>query len=651
MEPTNIARKSEKKTAWGRFFAKDLPYPIFSRDGNQLTAINGERSYCFKVIPDDLAQMDKVERLGFYQDIRTLLNSTSEKKWYKFYRWNTHSVFVNTNNESLEIPRLSSHELSEPEKSFLGDTDLFSDIDFFENYLTVNLDYWRLIHLQDMLPHNHESILDGLGCDYIVCFKKIGEEIAKKELNHKRRSQGLTLNTPHQNHEGEEAYDDANALLKDIISHGEGVFKVAVWLVPKAESLEELNQKTKELISQLRRKSVRAFIETDGLDFWFNNLLMGVRPSFLKSKPAESSYLANYLPLNRDYIHSEGMEVYSRSLNTMFLNLYDELASNQNWLLTGASGEGKSFLAGSLLYHLVSKEGVKAGIFDLGGSLRRVAIYLGGVDLSQSFNPLQFRCPYYLKRFILAVIGRGELTKQEEGRLFALIEEALVRKVPTFKELIKIVASEIDGVNWYFSELWDYFTEDIINPPDIFYIDTEGMPEQLITPYLVFAKELSESQDGKIVNYYDECWDLFDKCPEIVRFNAKTGRKNLIGNIFATQEIVELSNEYGDAAKAVIGNTYGKIYFYQPDLDHPILSDFEKDGIRSIKSKKGEYSEFFFSSPDRKKAARLYVAPLLYELCHSEKEHRVKQENFIEDNREFMSFRQAINKWVKAIYG
>lgn len=624
-------------------------YPIFSVENNEIRSINGDLSYSYEIQSIDLEQINRSGRLSFYSEIKNFLNSTSEKTWFKFYKWGQKTI-LNTNEINPLFPECTIHPLSNSEEAFLGGNPAFSDINFYENYLSVNLEYWRFIHIDEFMDSSFECILDEFNCDYIVTFKRVGDERARKELSQKRRSQGVTLNSSHQNHEGEEAYDEANSLLKGIISHGEGLFKASVWFVPKAQSLEELNEKTLSLLKALKQRRAKAFVETSALDYVFKAALIGTRPSFMKANPTDAAYLSNLLPLNREYLHKDGLSVYSRDGSEIGLNLYDTLASNQNWLISGQSGEGKSFLGASLLYHLSSVEDARIGVFDLGGSLRRVAMYLGGVDLSTKFNPLQVRCPIYLKNFILSVVGKDELTKKEQGHLFEIIKTSLNEGISSFRGLIECISKEFSGFEYFFSELWEYFSDDLIQAPKIFYIDTVGMPEALIAPYLIFAKALSESQEGKIVNFYDECWSIINMCPEIIRHEAKTGRKNLIGNIFLTQEIVELSRDFGDVAKAIIGNTYGKLYFHQPDLGHPILSSFEKEVIQTVKSKKGEYSEFFFSSPDYKKVARLYASPLMYELCHSENSSRKKQEDFINEYSSILSFKEAMDKWVRFVY-
>jgi hypothetical protein len=649
MKFLNFKKRNLNTSLKDKLFSKKSPFPIFSEEGNKVTTIDGEVTYSYELTPEDLEQYPKESVLDVFQSLQAYLNSIDENSWIKFYRWEGEKVYVSSNISDLRIPNTKVDELNTPSAHFFSEADPFSDINFFENYLTVNTEYWRLINLQEPTSDSFESYLDQFDHDYCVMIKKIGLERAKKELRQKRRSQGVTLNSLHQNHEGEDSYHEANTLLREVSTQGEGIFSTSVWFVVKSETFERLNDKTVDLIKAIREKGGEAFVETDGLDYFFNHLVFGVPPSRLKSFSMKAKSLANLVPYSNDRLHKKGLELYSRSGNPIFLNLFDEASSNQNWLITGTSGEGKSFLGATLIYELFN-QGVNIGIFDLGKSLKRIALYLGAVDLSQKFNPMQFRCPYFLKKIIIASVGKNEFSRKEEGKLFELIERALEERVTSFKNLIISISEEMSGIEHYFSELWEYFGEDFIDLPKIFYLDTEGMPEGLIAPYLVFAKELSEAHEGRGFNIFDESWDVFDKCPEIIKTRAKTARKKLIGNIFLTQEIVELSEGYGDVAKAVIGNTYGKIYFNQPDLNHPILSNFEKERISLVKSSKGNYSEFFISTPDNKKIARLLVSPLLYELCNSEKEHVTKQSKFIEDHKGVLNYKDAIDKWVRAVY-
>lgn len=633
------------------FFKTNKSFPIYSVKDNEIRSLNGTKSYCYHYSAPDLEQLVPNKLSIHYVSLNEALNSLQSSTWLKFYRWNKNEILINSNIDQLILGPMLPTKLMGPLSQFFGGTNPYSDIDFFENYLTLNDEFWSLIQVEIPPETSLPSFLDDFNCDYILSIKKLDSTIAKKELSHKRRSQGVTLNSAHQNHEGEAAYDEANKLLKDITTSNESLFKVSLIFVVKDNNRRSLYTQTRSLINALTNKGARAFIETNAIDYYFSKILPGIKPCFLKGFKTNSAYLANLLPNHKNFIHKEGIGIYARDGFQINLDIFDENSHNQNWLITGSSGQGKSFLTASLVYEYAKYTNLKIGIFDLGSSLNRVAKYFGASDLTTTFNPLQFRDPEYLKTLILSVIGDNELTRIQKGVLYEAIEANLNQDVYDFRELIFNLSKVIPNIEYYFSELWQYFDYSETELPDIFYLDIENKPKEIIAPYLIFAKKLLEASDSWTLSIFDECWHIFDKCPEILREKAKTSRKKQDANIFITQEIVELAENYKELSKAIIANTYGKIYFNQPDLNHSVLNDFDKRNIQMINSKKGKYSEFYYQSIHHKKIARFYPDALLYELCNSERDEIKKQERFIKTLKGIISYPEAINRYVELKYG
>ena len=148
------AKSNFKRPLKERIFSKDIPYPIYESNNNELLALNGEKSFCYELFPSDLDQKSRETIIDEYAHLSQLLNGL-EESWLKFYRWGKR-VFLSTNTEfNMPGVKLDNHL-----EAFFGNETPFSDINFFESYLTVNTQYWRLVHLQTPPVNSYESFLD-----------------------------------------------------------------------------------------------------------------------------------------------------------------------------------------------------------------------------------------------------------------------------------------------------------------------------------------------------------------------------------------------------------------------------------------------------------------------------------------------------------
>jgi len=269
---------------------------------------------------------------------------------------------------------------------------------------------------------------------------------------------------------------------------------------------------------------------------------------------------------------------------------------------------------------------------------------------------LQFNEPQFLFDFLMSVIGSSEFDRQKQGLLMEALKEQDEEelKFKNLYQLINWLELRIEGIRLYFVELMDYFNDRVIDPPDLFYLDIEGMPKALVAPYLVFAKKLSESRrgDSPILNVWDECWDFMSNpiVAEMLTRNVKTGRKQNRANLFISQEITEFTSNYGAVASSIIGNTFTKIYFHQPQVNHPSIPENDKFFLTSVNSAKGDFSEFFFSNPNSRKVLRFYANRFIYELVHTEKVYLEQQKQFIAKKEPILGFRKSFEKWVENVH-
>ena len=629
--------------------ASDISSPLYEIVNGEIISTKGEKSYLYKLVVPDQDQLQGAQVQDFYNQIAAKMRNLSIKDWLKFYKIGR-KVYLNTNITSLDYFDLKGELVENPIEEIYGPLFDINDINFYEGYLTLGNEFWRIIHVDSLATSLNETYFDQFGEDYLVTVKKVADEASKKLLARNRRSQSLALEGEHRNHQGEAAYDSADELLEAICVGGDSLFKIGAWFFVKGEHYDDVNKRAIELYRALKNLGAKCYLEEIGLDYYFAKAIVGVPPTAKKNFQLNSLNASLLLPLSSSHLHEDGLLLYDYNWNEIYYDFLLESYSNLNTVITGQSGEGKSFFLGNLAHYLYNNRGVNLGIFDLGGSIKRVALYNGGVNLSHKFNPFQFRDDKYLLNFFIAAIGEN-LSRMERGKIHNSIKTNLEKDVDNFRDFVELVNIDCPDIKFYFSELWEYFCDDYIDPPKIFYVDVKGLPEVIIAPYFVFAKELSESRDGIIIDIFDECWNFIEKCPDILTAKVRTGRKELRANIFVIQEMDSFSTQYKDVSSAILGNTYTKIYFNQPSLEHPMFTDFDISTIKNdVKSKKGDYSCLYICNPEYRKVCYFRATPFIYQLCHSEKKERLVQESYIEEKHKFLTYKESFERWMEFKY-
>lgn len=627
---------------------KRVPYPIVSERKGVATLLSGMKTYSFEVLPPDIDSLPPDELDLVTSSLRTQINSLKDGDWVKFYRRNDKRIFLSSNREQGSFAGSRLIEAS-PKLSFFGDERPFSDIEFNDFYITVNGEHWLLVNAQTPPSDSFSNFLDQYDEEFIVSLRKVNNSMAIKELGLKRRGQGVATNTEHRNHEGERSYQELDNLLYDLEVGDESLFKGQLWFIIKGVYPDEVVKRAKDLVTKLRDQGAQAFLETRGIDFFFNHLLLGVPPAKIREFSVGSPYASNMIPFTKDHLHKAGLKLSSRG-EDVFLDLFNPEFTNKNCLITGMSGEGKSFFVGTLLYHLNVVEGANLAIFDLGGSFKRLCSYLGGKAISNAINPLRFFEPNFLYEFVLSVVGESELDKNTKGLLYGKIKEICEEELEfnNFMEFVTLLDVTIPDIKNFFYEIEDYLTNEIDPTPSVFYLDIKGLPSSIVSPFLVYANRLSEASDKKVVKVFDECWAFMEKSPSILTSIVKTGRKEDIVSIFLSQELNEFSGRHAEVANSIIGNTHSKIYFYQGEIVHPSITEVDRFFLNDckVKSKKDIYSEFLFSTPLNRKILRLYPNAFTYELLNTERDRVKSQDAFLSEHTKFMSYQKAFNKWV-----
>lgn len=633
-----------------------------------------QKTKVYRLIPPDIEQMSTDAISIFLNDIRIALNQLVLKDdldfkktneissflglskdidshvvySYKFYNFNE-MIFLETdfldelNLSCIKLVEVHNH--GELNQLIIGDIEANGDAVLGTDFVNVNGKYLRLINLYEFSKNLMPSKLMDYG-DYCVFVKRLDPATSKRRVNTQRKLHHSNLYSNLRNLESEQSFVEAENITEAMMEGVENLFEVEAWFILKADSLIELNQRTKELITFLKQAEITPYIESEGLYELFPTLLPSTTPKFKRSHQTPTSYLVNILPLKHDQIHESGIEFLSSRGNAVYFNLFDESALNFNLLLSGQSGAGKSMIAQKILVEELANDAT-AIVLDLGNSFNKTAKYYGGESLSLSFNPLQFKSPHYLKEFIISVIPKNELSAKLEGKIFSIINENLNR-VKNFKELILLIADEISDFELYFSELWEFFDDKIRDLSKFTYVDTSLYPDKIKAPLIIFLIEAFNHLEGRRLFVFDEVWQFLSNNAEYIAECFRTFRKSGASAIAISQGIDDFSMT--DMGKVIAKLCSTKILFQQTIDTSSEINGFDVEKIKSLSTKRKEYSEFYIKTEHHRKIARFYPTALEYELYTSNHNDRQSFDRFHAHYVEFFPFPEIMDRYVDFKY-
>jgi type IV secretory pathway VirB4 component len=537
-------------------------FPILEISEGQITSINGDESQLFEVVTPDLSQRSGSEVSSLLHLFQSELRNLSVDDFYKVY-YLSDKLYLNTTDTSLDHFGGELHLVHHPLDRFLGEIDIFQDIEIFDDYLIVNQKYIRLLSLKEMPRTIDPQFFESFG-DFVIHLQKIDPITAIKKLDRKRKMHfSLTLEAL-RNIESEKAFRESEELLELVMIGEEIVFNFEGWFIVSGATKFELDEKTKELKQRAMLHDFDLMTEIRSLGLFYSSILPGVKPLFKRTQFVTSSFLSGLVPFPTESLMSSGFSLYSPKGREVKFNLFEEIAINFNLLITGTSGQGKSMIANKIISYEVGR-GRKVVILDLGNSFRKTVSYLEGENFSRSFNPLQFKNASYLKNFILSVVDDGFFNKADEGKLFEVISGFSERYFITFDCFLDGLESEFPGIRYYFSEIKEYFTNENISLNPLTYCDLSIYPESIKAPLIVYLIEYFKNMEGQKIFVFDECWQLLTKNADYIAECFRTFRKHQASAVAIAQNLEDfLSTLLG---RVIYQNSHFKFLFKQEVLN------------------------------------------------------------------------------------
>ena len=613
--------------------------PLFKVEENKLTSLKGEVSSFYELVALDTEGYERLSLENVYQVIEQGLNGI--KDVLKLYFVDGKIYFNSFSDFTFNIGHVLPESM--PVKTIFGVSNV--DVNFYENYLTLGNEYLRILSVKE--PPLHIDIGDSsVFPDFVLNIKKISQEEAKRTLKMKRKIHFSSLFKGIKDIESDAAYNEAEELLERVIQSEATIFEVEMFFVIRGETKHQLDENTQSFKEYFKGLDGNIHVEERGLSYFFYNIVPGVMPRFRRKFPCESSYLSYLIPFHRDFVHDEGIRLQSRSGENIFLSIFNPRSINFNMLFSGISGEGKSMLANEVLdYEL--KQGTKAFVLDLGNSFRKTALYHGAEILSEKFNPMRTKNPWYLKNFIMAAIGE-EFTKKQQGLLFKRIKDHVNNGISSFKELINLLEADFEEISSYFSEIEDFFTDENTPVSDFTYCDLTKYPDAIKAPLIIYLLETFRLLEGKRVFIIDECWNMLEKNAYFVSSCFRAIRKSLGSAIAISQNFDDFYQTV--VGRAIIQCSYYKMFFRQKLASSEFISTHVQRLIGGVSSVKGQYSEAVLIVDNQIKIIRFVPTPLKYELYTSDGFDTKQQEQYFSDKGKYLPFKTAIHNFTSIKY-
>jgi len=630
-------------------------FPIVEVSENRLVSVDGSVGHFFEIIPPDLEQLTPSEMENFFEGVAKGLGTLDEGEYFKFYRLSGCS-YLETAATAPSFPNVSFVPKDRPLKIFFGEDAIFSDIGIYDDYLSYNGQYVRILSVcefsgEEIGPH---YIPDRV--DYVLNLRPTPKVKSISRLERIRSGHLGSFLKRKRDISSEGTYQQAEDLLFDLMHGHESLFEMELFFILRAYSLEDLHKNTQALHAELLARGMKTFVEgqslrkfKSGLACLFNELIPGVRPTLgLRKLVNKSSHLRYLLPLNRSHLMDKGILLHDRMDGPIYFNPFLENIKNRNMLVTGTSGAGKSVFVNKVVHCLIDKH--PTVILDKGGSFKRLTLYHQGEVLASGFNPMQFKDPVYLREIILSVVDRDKFGKLEKGKLLKAIKE-LLPSVSKFHELLAKLEGEFPGISLYFEEIKNHLTNDELEFKSILYVDIDNYPKGIVAPLIIYLLEYFKNLPEKEkILVFDECWSFLKDHASYIDECFRTFRKSGAFPIAISQAVKDFSIFDRELGQAITNNSYFKVYFPQELEAQGELSIFDVENINSLSFEKGVFAECYLKTADNsyRKTIRNYLTALELELFHTEAGGDEKLFGFLQHfGRFFKSAKEAIETYVR----
>lgn len=488
----------------------------------------------------------------------------------------------------------------------------------------------------------------------------------QKQLDVLKMQQNLTFSMVSGNRgvadiESQAKLSEINTLMGEMVSGNEKIFKVALQVVLKSDSLDDLETQTANALQIFQELSgAEAMVETVGAFPIYCDIMPPHARAKERVRIMNSSVLADFLPFFGLWKgHTQPRVLLKNQENGLVgFDPFSERLSNFNQVISGGSGSGKSFLT-NLIINQMGKEACKVIIIDIGGSYERSCNLLNGqyipLGLNQglSLNPFDRISddPKEIDKKIKFLVSLVEImTKEDDSRSLEKYERAELERVlidifrevknPRLSDLMNRLLIHSDEKlkrigkilsTWCGDTAYGKFLDQKTNielDKQSICFDLKGLEQspdmQAVALFVIMDlvwREVQKDKTSKKFIVFDECWRLLESASasQFIAEVFRTFRKYQASAIAISQAISDFANSKVASAilpncsvKWILRQTGGGVSELREELK---LNEKEIDLIRNLQSVKGEYSEAFLICDDQRQVVRVSATPLEYWLA------------------------------------
>ena len=465
--------------------------------------------------------------------------------------------------------------------------------------------------------------------------------------------------------------EDARTLQEQLVKGAERFFQFGLYITIPADSIEELNQVTKQVISTLGSLMIVAKQATMQMEEGFKTTIPTCVGKLMITRNMDTTSLATTFPFTSSELTSDTGIMYGINEHNDSLVIFDRFElENANACVFGTSGCGKSYL--------VKLEALRSLMFDTEviivdpeAEYQKLAEALDGEYVSFGFkspakiNPFDLPAVYeegenelglkILSLHSLFKVIMGQLSANEE----ALLDRALVmtykmkgitldsatqkKQPPLMEDLYKTLigmensearslASRIEKfVRGGFTGIFDQHSNiDITNPLTVFSLKEL---EDSLRPIVMFIildyiwTRVKKDMKKRIL-IVDEAWYMM-QYPDSANFLysiAKRARKYFLGLTTITQDVEDFLA--GDHGKAIVTNSAIQILMKQSTaaIDKVAQTFYLSEGEKHLLLSADVGEGLFFAGANHV-AVRVIASPEEHQLITTKPQEILKQQS------------------------
>lgn len=483
------------------------------------------------------------------------------------------------------------------------------------------------------------------------------EPVKRKVEKRRQLLYGLSSRKATGDPSAESRFQETDELLRRLNEQSDSLCEMSLVVGARSKNPEFLRKVISEILSSRGRLQQLEWEESPLCVFdSFLESIPGFKGKVFNKHSVLSSNAIHFLPFFKP--SSGDREKPTLTFKTQYgsffsINPISSTAANYNWLVSGQSGAGKSFLVNSILLQSLSLN-PQIFIVDVGGSYNKLTEFLGGrlieLDTKDGFSIGPFFAPKEpspqderKRRAQVELIFQEML--RDEGRLPPIEERALLSDTiaPLFagelpERPVSWVREQLASNNhpsaerlslllksWCYPDFFGSFVDTnhhLELSDDVVTFDLKGIKEfadlsrviELVITAAIWSALRSRSRFTWVV--LDEvAFSLLKTQPGFVHELVSTCRKMYAGTIILVQGLETIT--LNAAGGAILANTNYKAILTQrgepKSYREPLgLTAPEVQAIQSLGRKKGEYSDVFLMDDDRRAVLRYAPEPLTY---------------------------------------